>query len=69
MEKIMSRNGVEICLHSEDLKKHNGFVYIAASGTYYIVINSTIEDNLRKEMIDQQCQYILQNRPSEFYGL
>ncbi|WP_069997729.1 hypothetical protein [Cellulosilyticum sp. I15G10I2] len=69
MHKILDCDGVTIYLHCADLSIHNGFVYVAVPNVYDIVINNNIEDTIRTAMIDQQCQYILQNRPEEFYSL
>jgi hypothetical protein len=69
MEKIVEGEGITIYLNLEDLGKHTGFVYVSPGNVYDIVINNNIEDTLKKEMIDHQCQYIMECLPKCFYSL
>ena len=69
MDKILNCDGVAIYLHCMDIGKHNGFARRTAPNVYDIVINSNIPDTIRSAMIDQQCQYILQHRPTTLIEL
>ena len=69
MDKILNCDGVTIYLHLIDHDIHNGLVCITAPNVYDIVINKNIDDITRTAMIEQQCQYILKNRPKKLYSL